>query len=94
MNNLLKTILLVFNLVALGVATYWFIDEKSPEPLIVMISQFLVLLTLIFESKISNIGISNVSKSKVDIETKQNDNSSIKISEITDGSDIKVKRNG
>lgn len=92
MNKLLKTILFIFNLIALGIAIYWFKDEQSPEPLIVMISQFLVLITLIFESKISNIGISKVSKSKVNIDTKSTDNSSINISEISDGSDIKVKR--
>ena len=92
MNKLLKTILFIFNFIALGIAIYWFKNEQSPEPLIVMISQFLVLITLIFESKISNIGISRVSKSKVNIDTKSTDNSSINISDISDESDIKVKR--
>lgn len=92
MNKLLKTILFIFNIIALGIAVYWFKDEQSPEPLIVMISQFLVLITLIFESKISNIGISKVSKSKVNVDVKSTDNSSISISDIRDGSDIKVKR--
>jgi hypothetical protein len=92
MNKLLKTILFIFNIIALGIAAYWFKDEQSHEPLIVMISQFLVLITLIFESKISNIGISKVSKSKVNVGVKSNDNSSISISDIKDGSDIKVKR--
>jgi hypothetical protein len=92
MNKLLKTILFIFNIIALGIAIYWFRDEQSPEPLIVMISQFIVLITLIFESKISNIGISKVSKSKVNVDVKSNDKNSINISDIKDGSDIKVKR--
>lgn len=92
MNKLLKSILYIFNIIALGIAIYWFKDEQSPEPLIVMISQFLVLITLIFESKISNIVISKVSKSKVNVEVKSTDNSGISISDIKDGSDIKVKR--
>ncbi|WP_196894729.1 hypothetical protein [Aureivirga marina] len=92
MNKLLKTILITFNIITLGVAIYWLITEKSPEPLIVMISQILVLITLIFESKISNIGISKVSKSKVDIDVKSTDNSNINISDIKDDSEIKVRR--
>jgi hypothetical protein len=92
MKKLVKTILYIFNIIVLGIAVYWFKDEQSPEPLIVMISQFLVLITLIFESKISNIGISKVSKSKVNVDVKSTDNSSISISDIKDGSDIKIKR--
>ncbi|MCX7551546.1 hypothetical protein [Xanthomarina sp. F2636L] len=92
MNKLVKIILYVFNIIALGIAIYWFNADQSPEPLIVIISQFLVLITLIFESKISNIGISKVAKSKVDVEVKANDDSSIIISDIKDRSNIKVKR--
>ena len=92
MNKLVKTILYIFNLIVLGIAIYWFKSEQSPEPLIAIISQFLVLITLIFESKISNIGISKVSKSEVDVEVKSNDDSSITITDIKDGSNIKVKR--
>lgn len=92
MNKLVKIILYIFNLIALGVAIYWLIEEQSSEPLIVMISQISILIALIFESKISNIGISKVSKSKVNVGVKSTDNSSISISDIKDGSDIKVKR--
>lgn len=92
MNKLLKIILYIFNIIALGIAMYWFKDEQSPEPLIVMISQFLVLITLFFESEISNISISKVSKSKVNLDVKSTDNSRISVSDINDGSNIKVKR--
>lgn len=92
MNKLVKSIIYIFNLIALLIAIYWFKDEQSPEPLIVIISQSLVLITLFFESKISNIGISKVSKSEVDVEVKSNDDSIINITDIKDGANIKVKR--
>ncbi len=92
MNKLVKIILYIFNIIVLGIAIYWFKDEQSPEPLIVMISQILVLITLIFESKISNIGISKVSDSEVYINVRANDESDISISDIKKGSKIKVKK--
>ncbi|QNK77898.1 hypothetical protein H7F37_02055 [Winogradskyella sp. PAMC22761] len=92
MNKLVKTIIYIFNIIALVIAIYWFIDEQSPEPLIVMISQVSILITLIFESKISNINISKVSKSEINVEDKSTDASNISISKVKKGSKVNVKR--
>jgi hypothetical protein len=93
MNKSVKIILYTLNVLIFGIAIYWFTNDKSPEPLITMIGQFLVLLTLIFESKIAKIAIQKVSDSKVDVETGSNDESNISISRIKKGSEVNVKRN-
>ncbi|MDO8316003.1 MAG: hypothetical protein Q7T12_00575 [Flavobacterium sp.] len=93
MNKSVKIILYTLNVLIFGIAIYWFTNDKSPEPLITMIGQFLVLLTLIFESKIAKISIENVSDSEVDVETDSKDESSICISKIKKGSKVNVKRN-
>jgi hypothetical protein len=92
MKKLIKNILYLFNFIALGIAIYWFKEEQSPEPLIVIISQVLVLITLIFESKISKLGISKISNSEVDVDVKSSDDSNIDISDVKDGSKVKIKR--
>jgi hypothetical protein len=93
MNKSVKIILYVLNFLIFGIAIYWFTNDKSPEPLITMIGQFLVLLTLIFESKIAKIAIDKISDSEIDVETGSKDESSISISKVKKGSKVNVKRN-
>jgi len=92
MSKRVKVILYILNIIVFGIAIYWFKDDQSPEPLIAMIGQFLVLITLIFESKISGLGITKISNSEVDVDVKSSDNSNISISDVKDGSKVNVKR--
>jgi hypothetical protein len=93
MNKSVKIILYILNILIFGIAIYWFTIDKSPEPLITMIGQFLVLLTLIFESKITKIAIAKISESEIYVETGLKDESSISISKVKKGSKVNVKRN-
>lgn len=92
MNKSVKIILYILNILIFGIAIYWFINDKSPEPLITVIGQFLILLTLIFESKIGKISIKKISESGIDVETDSKDESSISISKVTKGSKVNIKR--
>lgn len=93
MSKSVKKILYTLNILIFVIAIYWFINEKGPEPLITIIGQFLVLLTLIFESKIAKITIEKISDSEIDVETGSKDESSISISKVKKGSRVNLKRN-
>lgn len=88
MNSTLKTILLILNLLMLGIGAYWLYKDRTSEPLIVVIGQGCVLLTLILEKQISNISSSRIDNSNLDLDLTSGDN--VKSSRIKD-STIKIK---
>lgn len=90
MNTTLKTILLVLNLLMLGIGAYWLYIDRAAEPLIVVIGQACVLLTLILEKQISNISSRRIEDSDLDFDLKSGDN--VKSSRIKN-SNIKIKTN-
>ena len=88
MNTTLKTILLILNLLMLGIGAYWLYKDRTSEPLIVVIGQACVLLTLLLEKQISNISSSRIDNSDLDFDLTSGDN--VKSSRIKD-STIKIK---
>ena len=88
MNKLLKTILIILNLLMLSLAIYWYSEKKETEPLISIIGQIIALLVILFENNISKIRTNKINKSGVNIDTKPG--SDIKTSNVTD-SQIDIK---
>ncbi len=88
MNITLKTILLILNLLMLGVGAYWLYKDRTSEPLIVVIGQACVLLTLLLEKQISNVSSNRIENSEFDFDLKSG--GSVKSSKVKD-SNIKIK---
>lgn len=73
MNKILKIIVISLNIIILLVALYWLNNNNEPEPLIVVIGQITVIISLVFENKASKIFTKNIDNSKVKIERKNTD---------------------
>jgi hypothetical protein len=88
MNKIIKYIIIVLNVLVLIVAINWYFRDKEFEPLIAVIGQFIALLVLFFEDKLSKvINIKNVNtdietnilgKNNVDVLNKKNKDSNIR----------------
>lgn len=87
MNSYLKFFIILLNIIILFLGFKWFNqDNSTPEAMIVIITQIIGLITLIFEKKISNVFIKKVDNSLIDIKNTDSShiedikNSKIKIS--------------
>jgi hypothetical protein len=94
MSKKIKNIAIVINLLILVLAIFWI--KKSDfdyEPITVLCGQSLSLIVLIFGDAIQNkFSVKDVSKSKVNIEIDKQDNGDYDISNITDNSEIRIKK--
>lgn len=87
MNNYLKYFIILLNLLILIIGFKWFNQDKaSAEPIIVIITQVIGLITLILEKKLSNTFIKKVNNSIIDLKNTE----STHIEDIKD-SKIKIK---
>lgn len=85
MNKGLKLALIFINLVMLGIAVSWYMNQKEHEPLIIIFGQAATLLGILFEANISEVITKGVSDSKLKVDTKPGSKihtSNIKKSEI------------
>lgn len=94
MSKKIKNIAIVINLLILVLAIFWI--KKSDfdyEPITVLCGQSLSLIVLIFGDAIQNkFSVKDVSKSKVNIDIDKQDNGHYDISNITDNSEIRIKK--
>ena len=94
MSKKIKNIAIVINLLILVLAIFWI--KKSDfdyEPITVLCGQSLSLIVLIFGDAIQNkFSVKDVSKSKVNIDIDKQDNGDYDISNITDNSEIRIKK--
>lgn len=94
MSKKIKNIAIVINLLILVLAIFWI--KKSDfdyEPITVLCGQSLSLIVLIFGDAIQNkFSVKDVSKSKVNIDIDKQDNGNYDISNITDNSEIRIKK--
>jgi hypothetical protein len=88
MNKTLKTILIIINVIALLISTYWFYKEHEPHPFIVILDEVATLIALIFEKQVCNILSKRVHKSDIDVNVISGDNITTK--DITESS-IRIK---
>ena len=94
MSKRIKNITIFINFIILILAILWTIDSKFQyEPITVLLGQLLSLIVLVFGDKIQNsFSVKKISKSTVDIDTNKEDDAEYNISDITDGSEIKIKK--
>lgn len=92
MNKTLKIVLIVINLIILALSIDWLSSAGGHEPLIVLIAQFSSILILIFEGKVKSTGIKGISKSKVTVKSKANDETLISVKDVKDDSEINITR--
>lgn len=81
MKNIIKYILYGLNAVALFVIYLWYKNESGFEPIVVLITQIVSVLTIVFEKQISGTS-SSISKI---------DNSKVKVEEIDDDRNVEIK---
>lgn len=74
------------------IALFWIKEDNGHEPIIVAGGQVGSVLILLFEQKISKILVSNVSDSKVGINTNKDDQSNIKVRNIKNKSKVRIDR--
>lgn len=94
MSKKIKNIAIVINLLILVLAIFWIKKSNFDyEPITVLCGQSLSLIVLIFGDAIQNkFSVKDVSKSKVNIEIDKQDNGDYDISNITDNSEIRIKK--
>lgn len=94
MSKKIKNIAIVINLLILVLAIFWIKKSNFDyEPITVLCGQSLSLIVLIFGDAIQNkFSVKDVSKSKVNIEIDKQDNADYDISNITDNSEIRIKK--
>lgn len=67
MNKKIKNIIIVLNCLMLFLAIKWYFKNEEIEPLILIIGQFITLLVLFFEDKLSKV--TNIKNVNTDIDT-------------------------
>ncbi|WP_166925712.1 hypothetical protein [Flavobacterium poyangense] len=77
MNKKVKYIVAVLNIIVLGIAFKWYLENKDSEPLIAVISQFIALLVLVFEERLSKV--TNIKNVNTDIETDISGENSVEV---------------
>lgn len=91
MNIIVKTIIIIINIVIIVLCLFWYKKIKDIEPLTVIGGQISTILVLIFETQISKMNIiKRVSNTKIDLTNSSDKNSMNKISRVRD-SEIKIK---
>ncbi|WP_237275813.1 hypothetical protein [Tenacibaculum ovolyticum] len=73
MNKNLKFALIFLNVIMILIAGYWLNKNREPEPLFVLVGQVGVVISLLFEKKVSKIFTKSVDNSKIKIIRKQTD---------------------
>ena len=94
MSKLVINISIVVNFLILGVS---FLCAKKTdfdyEPIIICLGQILALTVLLFGDKIYNkFRIKNISESKINIDTNENDDAEYNISKIKKNSEININK--
>ncbi|WJS94357.1 hypothetical protein NYQ10_19935 [Flavobacterium johnsoniae] len=67
MNKKIKYIIIALNIIVLVIAVNWYLKDKNEEPLIAIITQFIALIVLFFEEKLSKV--TNIKNENTDIDT-------------------------
>jgi hypothetical protein len=89
MDKKVKYIIVFLNVLVLILAISWYVEEKEPEPLIAVIGQFIALLVLFFEDKISKVA--NIKNVNTEIETDISGEHSIAVlNKKNEGSNIRT----
>ncbi len=88
MNRYLKVLIIALNLIALWASISWYSQSGGHEPLIIIITQVIALLTLFSENFIKRNILDNVKKSKIKMQSKSHSSNILKNIEE---SDIKIK---
>lgn len=83
-----KTILTVINFGILGFAIFWYMNDKSYEPIIVFLGQIASLITLSVEKKSKIITKKLSTNANVDVDVSSGDN--VHTSDIDD-SEVKIR---
>jgi len=94
MNKKIKNIAIVINLLILVLAIFWINESNFDyEPITVLCGQSLSLIVLIFGDAIQNkFSVKDVSESNVNIDIDKQDNGDYDISNITDNSEVRIKK--
>lgn len=92
--NKIKNIAIIINLLILVLAIFWIKKSNFDyEPITVFCGQSLSLIVLIFGESIQNkFSVRDVFKSKVNIDVDKEDKGDYDISNITDNSEIRIKK--
>ena len=77
MNKKVKYLIGVLNIIVLIIAFDWYLKNKDSEPLIVVITQIIALLVLIFEEKLSKV--TNIKNDNTDIDTDISGNNNVEV---------------
>lgn len=89
MNKKVKYLIIALNIIVFVIAGNWYMKEKNTEPLIALITQFIALVALFFEEKISKI--SNIKNVDTDIDTNISAESNVEVlNEKNKGSNIRT----
>ncbi|CAD0003355.1 hypothetical protein [Flavobacterium salmonis] len=94
MSNKIKNISIIINLLILVLAIFWIKKSNFDyEPITVVCGQSLSLIVLVFGESIQNkFFVKDVSKSKVNFDIDKEDKGEYNISNITDSSEIRIKK--
>ena len=96
MSKSVKNFILILNLIIIILSIYWYFNpDSNVEPIVVVISQIISIVAILFGDKLINrISINKISDSDVKIDTHNNDSGEYQISNIKKGSKIQIsKRN-
>lgn len=94
MSKKIKNIAIGINVLILVLAILWIKNSDFDyEPITVFCGQFLSLVVLIFGESLQNkFSVKDVSESKVDIDVDKHDNGDYNISNITENSEVRIKK--
>lgn len=94
MKNNIKIVLVVLNSFVLVLSLLWIIKpDYNWEPITVLITQSLSLITLLFENQISSILIKKVEdRGDVKIDVHKNDNTNMHIEDVSGDAKVNIKK--
>jgi len=93
MNKRIKNLLFTINGLILVLSGFWLYSDGGYEPMIVLLGQFAVLLTLFFEGKTKSTDVEGIDKSKIKIRSKKDDATQITVKDVKNESEVDIKRN-
>ncbi len=93
MKNIIKYILLGWNVITFSAIFYWYKYDAGFEPIVVGITQIGSVLTVLFEKQISggSTTISGITGSKIDA-TVTGEGHTLDINDVKKGSKVKYKK--
>ena len=92
MDKGLKKVLIILNFIVLLLSVFWFITERSYEPVIVFISQLASILLIANESKVISTRVKGIrDNSTIDIKEKGESNSITNVEDV-ENSNVRIRK--